>query len=172
MLTVSQLARHCGLSRSTVLYYESIGLLRPALRSESNYREYSEAELARLRQICVYRNAGLKLDDIRVILDERSNDAGAVLKRRLIELDREIESLREHQRAILRLLKVEEATWRNEEMTKDKWVSIMRAAGFNEADMMRWHKQFEASAPDEHQEFLQYLHISEDEIRRIREQSR
>jgi hypothetical protein len=27
MLTVSKLARHCGLSRSTLLYYESIGLL-------------------------------------------------------------------------------------------------------------------------------------------------
>ncbi len=39
MLTVTRLARRCGLSRSTVLYYESVGLLRASARSPGNYRE-------------------------------------------------------------------------------------------------------------------------------------
>ncbi len=34
-LTVTQLARACGLSRTTVLYYESAGLLKPARRNLS-----------------------------------------------------------------------------------------------------------------------------------------
>ena len=51
-LTVTRLARACGLSRTTVLYYESIGLLKPGLRSAGNYRLYSEKDLERLRQIC------------------------------------------------------------------------------------------------------------------------
>ena len=42
-------------------------------------------------------------------------------------------------------------------VTKDKWVAIMKAAGFNEDDMHRWHAEFEKSAPDEHQEFLEFL---------------
>jgi len=32
-LTITKLARACGLSRTTVLYYESVGLLRPPRRS-------------------------------------------------------------------------------------------------------------------------------------------
>src|SRR5579872_7035120 len=104
-LTVTQLARACGLSRSTVLYYESMGLLRPARRSTGNYRVYGDRELDRLRQVCIYRDAGVKLGDIRSILDEPQSDAAAVLRRRLVELGGEIERLRGHQRAIARLLK-------------------------------------------------------------------
>ena len=172
MLTVSQLAGLCGLSRTTLLYYESIGLLPPACRSESNYRRYTTEQLERLRSICVYRDAGLRLSDIRQILDESSNEATTVLKRRLLELDREIETLREHQNAILRLLQADDGTWRTLDMTKEKWVSIMHAAGFKEEDMRRWHKQFEQQAPEEHQQFLEYLQIPADEIGKIREWSR
>jgi len=57
-------------------------------------------------------------------------------------------------------------------MTKDKWVSIMKAAGFSEDDMQRWHREFERSAPEDHQEFLQYLHIASPEIQSIRDWSR
>ena len=57
-------------------------------------------------------------------------------------------------------------------ITKDKWVSIMRATGFTDQDLHRWHAEFERSAPDEHQEFLEFLHILPDEIRGIREWSR
>ena len=172
MLTVSKLARSFGLSRSTVLYYESIGLLKPTLRTDANYRAYSAEDRERLRQICAYREAGLTLEDIRVLLDRRDTDASNVLKRRLLELDLEIAELREHQRAILKLLNVDESQWRTEVITKDKWVSIMRGAGFNDDDMHRWHKQFEKSAPHEHQEFLEFLHIPKDEIVKIREWSK
>ena len=68
-LTVAKLARSCGLSRTAVLYYESLGLLKPARRTKGNYRAYGEPEAQRLQQICFYRAAGLKLSDIRSILD-------------------------------------------------------------------------------------------------------
>lgn len=172
MLTVSQIAKLCGLSRTTLLYYESIGLLSPACRSESNYRRYSTEQLERLRSICAYRNAGLRLSDIQVVLDEKSNQATAVLKRRLLELDEEIETLRGHQNAILRLLRADDGSWRTLEMNKQKWIAIMHAAGFVEDDMRRWHKQFEQQAPEEHQQFLEYLQIPKEEIGKIRERSR
>ena len=57
-------------------------------------------------------------------------------------------------------------------ITKDRWVGIMRGCGFTEEQMHRWHSEFERSAPDEHQEFLEFLHIPADEIERIREWSR
>lgn len=172
MLTVSKLAQSCGLSRSTVLYYESIGLLPRPRRSQGNYRRYTDQDAARLRQICLYRNAGLALADIREILERPATDASSVLRRRLIEIDAGIEKMREHQRAILRLLKVQTSLRRQKVVTKEKWVSIMRAAGFTDADMHRWHAEFEKAAPVEHEEFLQFLHIPAEEIHSIREWSR
>lgn len=169
MLTVSQIAHRCGLSRSTLLYYESIGLMKAAGRTGGNYRKYGEKDLERLRQVCLYRSAGLTLDDIRTLLDRPENDAGAVLKRRLGEISTEIERLRGHQRAIVKLLQTK---WSTKMMTKEKWVEIMKAAGFKEEDMHRWHAEFEKAAPEEHAEFMRYLHIPEAEIGQIREWSR
>ena len=57
-------------------------------------------------------------------------------------------------------------------MTKEKWTSIMKASGFSEADMHRWHVEFERSAPDDHQQFLEFLHIPTEEVHSIREWSR
>jgi DNA-binding transcriptional MerR regulator len=172
VLTVSKLAKRCGLSRTAVLYYESIGLLKPARRNAANYRTYTDRDLERLQQICSYRNAGVSLDDIRTILERPDSDAATVLKRRLVELDAEIETLRQHQKAILRLLQGKASFGRTKIMTKEKWVAIMKGAGFTEDDMRRWHIEFERSAPEDHQEFLGSLHIPADEIARIREWSR
>jgi DNA-binding transcriptional MerR regulator len=171
-LTVTNLARSCGLSRSTVLYYETQGLLKPAGRSTGNYRLYSPKDLERLRQICIYRSAGLKLGDIRSLLEPARADAASVLRRRLLELSGEIEKLRDHQRAIARLLKDTNQLRSVPMVTKQKWVEVMRAAGFTDDDMHRWHAQFEKSAPGEHQEFLEFLHVPSEEVRTIREWSR
>ena len=170
-LTVTRLARACGLSRGTLLYYESLGLVRPPRRSTGNYRLYGEKDLERLRQVCLYRDAGLKLGDIRSILDKPQTDAAGVLERRLVELETEIGQLREHQNAIARLLQKTGRMRRMQMVTKEKWVEIMRAAGFTDDDMRRWHGHFEKTAPQEHQEFLEFLHIPDAEIRRIREWS-
>jgi len=172
MWTVSQLARRCGLSRSTLLYYESIGLLKKPSRSTGNYRRYSEQDLRQLEQICVYRSAGLKLADIRSILSRAEGDAEAILRRRVVELNAEIEMLRNHQRSILRLMQNKNTFRKAKDMTKEKWVAIMKASGFSEADMRRWHVEFERSAPDDHQQFLEFLHIPAAEVSSIREWSR
>jgi len=57
-------------------------------------------------------------------------------------------------------------------ITKEKWTSIMKSSGFTEDDMHRWHAEFERMAPEEHREFLEFLHIPEAEIQSIRQWSR
>jgi DNA-binding transcriptional MerR regulator len=171
-LTVTNLARTSKLSRSTLLYYESIGLLPKPRRTAGNYRAYTPKDVERLRQISVYRDAGVPLADIRALLDAPRDDAAAVLRRRLVELSAGIGRLREQQRAIARLLQSAHQLRSIPMVTKDKWVAIMKAAGFSEDDMHRWHAEFEKSAPDEHQEFLEFLHIPPAELTRIREWSR
>lgn len=171
-MTVTKLARECGLSRSAVLYYESAGLLKAPARTAGHYRSYDATSVARLKQICVYRKAGLRLADIREILGRPATSASSVLTRRLAEIDAEVDRLRDHQRAIFRLLNGKTHIGRHKVISKEKWVAIMKSAGFSPDDMERWHAEFEAQAPNEHQEFLQFLNIPPDEIRRIREASR
>jgi hypothetical protein len=57
-------------------------------------------------------------------------------------------------------------------MTKKNWVSILGATGMDEADMWRWHVEFEKAAPEAHQDFLESLGIPKREIRQIRGASR
>jgi MerR family transcriptional regulator, thiopeptide resistance regulator len=172
MLSVSQIARRFGLSRTTILYYESCGLLKPALRTRADYRLYGDKEVQRLQQVCMYRSAGLSVANIRTMLSNPDTDVAALLRRRLQELNEEIGQLRDHQQVILRLLRSKNLLRRMKNMTKEKWVSIMKAAGFSEDDMRRWHREFEKAAPDDHNEFLHYLHIPAAEIKTIRDWSR
>jgi len=172
MLSVSQIAREFGLSRTTILYYESCGLLKPALRTRADYRLYGDKETRVLQQICLYRSVGLSVSSIRAMLANPETNVASLLRRRLQELDSEITRLRDHQRVILRLLESKTILRRTKKMTKEKWVSIMKAAGFSEDDMHRWHREFEKAAPEDHNEFLQFLHIPAAEIKSIRDWSR
>jgi len=73
---------------------------------------------------------------------------------------------------MLSLLKHKSAFGRRKVIPKEKWISVRKASGFSEADIHRWHAEFERSAPEQHQEFLAFLHISSEEIRLPREWTR
>jgi len=74
MYTIRDLCRISKLSRSTILYYDSLGLLKPTERSTANYRIYSDKSLEVLRKICLYREAGVSLADIGLIIVASDND--------------------------------------------------------------------------------------------------
>ncbi|CAH1563172.1 MULTISPECIES: MerR family transcriptional regulator [Vibrio] len=167
MLTVTQLARECGLSRTTILYYEREGLLAPAHRSENGYRWYGEKEMQRLKTISSYRSYGLPISSIRTLLAQKGKSQAEILKDHFNELEREIQNLRAQQKAIVVLLQ-EPQLIEDNIVTKERWVQIMQAAGFSENDMVTWHQKFEELEPAEHQKFLESLGIEQDEIVRIR----
>ncbi|MEH0671087.1 MerR family transcriptional regulator [Vibrio owensii] len=167
MLTVTQLARECGLSRTTILYYEREGLLAPAHRSENGYRWYGEKEIQRLKTISSYRSYGLPISSVRTLLAQKGKSQAEILKDHFNELEREIQNLRAQQKAIVVLLQ-EPQLIEDNIVTKERWVQIMQAAGFSENDMVTWHQKFEEMEPAEHQKFLESLGIEQDEIVRIR----
>jgi DNA-binding transcriptional MerR regulator len=172
-LTIGALAKSSGLSRSTLLYYDRLGLLRPRGRSAANYRLYSPAETQRLEQICLHRQIGIPLKEIgRLLLDPGSNTSVEILQKRLQTLDRHISELRRQQRSIVQILKQESFRQEANVINKQRWVEIMRAAGLSEQDMTNWHAQFEKMEPAAHQEFLESLGIEPSEIKKIREHSR
>ncbi len=172
MLTISQLARRFGLSRSTLLYYDRLGLLSPSLRSRANYRLYSETDVERMELIDLYRQAGLPLKDIARVLDSDRGVAAELLAERLRSLGREIRQLRRRQQRIVELLKSEVALRETRSLDKKGWVAILRATGLSDDDMRRWHVEFERLSPAAHQDFLESLGLGDTEIARIRDGAR
>jgi hypothetical protein len=57
-------------------------------------------------------------------------------------------------------------------MTKERWVEMFRASGMDEDAMQCWHREFESRHPQQHEEFLDWLQIPEQEIAEIRERCR
>jgi hypothetical protein len=53
-------------------------------------------------------------------------------------------------------------------VNKQQWVEMFRAIGLTESAMQSWHREFEASNPEGHQEFLEWINIPENEISEIR----
>jgi DNA-binding transcriptional MerR regulator len=172
MHTIGRLAKRFKLSRSTLLYYDRIGLLTPSGRTGANYRMYAMEDVQRLEQICLYRQTGLSLLEIKYILDGSEHNTMTdktmgVLEKRLKALDREIRLLRDQQRVVVDILRcgyLKEVRM----MNKEKWTTLLRAAGLDDRAMHKWHMEFERLFPDDHREFLESLGISEEEIGVIR----
>ena len=171
-MTISQLARKHGLSRSTLLYYDRIGLLKPAGRLGNDYRLYSPEAEKRLSQIRLYRQTGLPLVEIRRLLDRPKKDLAAALERQLYEVLTQMEALRSRQRVIVELLKNRRLLEQVRNMDREKWVKLLRASGFTDDDLGRWHRDFERTDPAYHQRFLEFLGLPANEIAIVREHSR
>jgi DNA-binding transcriptional MerR regulator len=168
---IGQTGRKFGLSRSTLLYYDRLKLVRPTYRTAAGYRMYSDEDEATLRRVCRYREAGLPLAEIAVLLAGDEHPRTAVrraLHRRLTDLNHEIAALRRQQQVVLQLLPSKGQDRRARAMTKEKWVALLRSVGMSREEMGQWHAAFERQSPMAHQDFLESLGIPETEIRRIR----
>ena len=171
MLTVSELAKRHGLSRSTLLHYDRIDLLKPSGRSNTNYRLYSNADQDKLSKICELRNAGLSLATIAEVITQPENTLAQHLQNRLLECNQEISRLRTQQELIIKILGKPTLLAQTRSLDKARWVNILKASGMTEPDMQLWHVEYERQAPESHQDFLESLGIAKAEIKAIRKWS-
>ena len=74
MYTIGYLVKNFALSRSTLLYYDKIGLLKPSGRSDANYRLYTQDDVRKMEQIALYKEAGLTLEAIANLLEDRGSN--------------------------------------------------------------------------------------------------
>lgn len=109
-MRIGELARASGVPVKTIRYYEDIGVLEPAGRTPSGYREFAAAALDRLAFIRSAQAVGLTLGEIRGIValrDDGQAPCGHVLdllRTRSTEIDRTIRQLRALQGELARLV--------------------------------------------------------------------
>jgi len=73
LLRIQEVAAETGLTPRSIRYYEEVGLLEPAARSEGAYRLYDASDLERLRFIKELRDeAGFSLSQIGQLLEDEA----------------------------------------------------------------------------------------------------
>lgn len=98
-----------GVSPRMIRHYEKIGLIPAPLRRDSGYRDYSAADVHRLRFIANARDLGFPIEDIRDLLELWSNsqrtsaEVKALAIARADELGRKAEALQAMRRTLLEL---------------------------------------------------------------------
>ena len=91
MLKVGELAKRSGLTVRTLHHYDSIGLLTPTARSDTGYRLYQRADIARLHRIQALRRFGMSLSEIGAFLTHPDTPLSGILAQQVTALDRQIE---------------------------------------------------------------------------------
>jgi len=70
--SVAEFAEFSRTTRDTLLYYDKLGLLKPELRGENNYRFYSSAQLSIVNLIRTYQALGMTLAEIAALKENRT----------------------------------------------------------------------------------------------------
>ena len=67
-MKISEAAKLTGLNVSSIRFYERKGLLMPQREDGSKYRDYTDEDVQRIRQILLYRKMGISAETIELIL--------------------------------------------------------------------------------------------------------
>ncbi len=99
-MRIRELSKRTGLSDDTIRYYEAIGVLPSPCRQANGYRDYSEADVERVRFVAGARRLGFSLKDnieILALRDRREAPCRVVLnliQQKSDEIKKRIKELR------------------------------------------------------------------------------
>lgn len=95
LLTAGEFAELSGITRSNLLYYDAIGILKPELRGENNYRLYSCRQLDLICAVVALRSIGVPLKTIREHIKDRTPEKTLrLMEEQIASAEAEIKKLR------------------------------------------------------------------------------
>ncbi len=106
LLRIGELAKATGVAVSALRYYEEIGLIIPATKSETKYRYYSSSDITLVNFVKKSQNLGFNLEEIAEILQERNKGKSPCPKvrkiadKKITELKHKIKELEKLEKAI------------------------------------------------------------------------
>ncbi len=110
MLSIGDLSKRTGVKVPTIRYYEQMGLLAAAERSEGNQRRYSRQDLERLAFIRHGRDLGLDISAIRELIslsqhpDHPCADADRIASDHLAAVREKIDRLKRLEQELERIV--------------------------------------------------------------------
>lgn len=100
-MNIGEASKASKVSAKMIRYYEQIGLIPPAARTESGYRNYAQTDVHRLRFIGHARDLGFSVAKIGDLLNlwndqsRQSADVKRLAEAHIAELDRRIDNMRQ-----------------------------------------------------------------------------
>lgn len=108
-MKIGEVSAASGVSARMIRHYEKIGLIAPAARRDSGYRDYDERDVHTLRFIGRARDLGFGIEEIRQLVglwndrSRASGDVKALALARAAELRRKARELDSMRRSLERL---------------------------------------------------------------------
>lgn len=93
MISIKEVTKQTGLTVRTMRYYDQIGLLHPAGKTEGGHRLYGEKEIKKLQEIQFLKTIGFSLQEIKEMLSDKGHDWFKGLKKQLSYVSKEKERL-------------------------------------------------------------------------------
>ena len=72
-MLINETSKATDLSKKAIVYYTEQKLVSPTIL-ENGYRDYNEADIAHLKEICIFRKLGLSTAQIKLVLQDNSNE--------------------------------------------------------------------------------------------------
>lgn len=95
-MTAAQFAKLNNISKSALLYYDSIGLFPPAGKSENGYRYYTYRQSQTLEMILTLRELNMSTEEIKAFMRSPSEEALiGIFDEKISEIDRSVKRLKE-----------------------------------------------------------------------------
>lgn len=108
-MNIGEVSKASGVSERMIRHYEKIGLVPPAARRDSGYRDYADADVHRFRLIANARDLGFETGEITTLLalwsdrDRASSEVKALALAQADELGRKAQALEAMRRTLLKL---------------------------------------------------------------------
>lgn len=91
-MTIKEVERITGLTRSNIRFYEKEKLINPERNASNGYREYSEEDINTIKKVAYLRTLGISVEDIRRISSKEADLYDVVRAQRQI-LDQKLSEL-------------------------------------------------------------------------------
>ncbi|WP_313801323.1 MerR family transcriptional regulator [Cytobacillus sp.] len=104
MIHINKVRDLTGVTVRTLRYYDEIGLIRPASKTEGGHRLYTNEEIKKLQQVQFLKKVGFTLDEIKNMLASPDWDWSKSLKRQLSYVKNEQENLKKTERALIEMI--------------------------------------------------------------------
>ncbi|MCD6526182.1 MAG: MerR family transcriptional regulator [Desulfuromonas sp.] len=156
MYSITEVSQKIGVARSTLLYYERLGIISPRRLAKNNYRRYSEHDVTHLIVLRQLQQAGFSLDECQQVLN--GNIESTLIEQHLVRLQQELQQMEVTQQLLQALYKHQTGKQMDHRASKHQ--------------LQQWHHNFEQLSADAHVQWLRQMGFSEKEIFHIRWVSR
>ena len=137
MYLISELADKVGISRTAILYYEKMNLIKGE-RLSNGYRVYRDLDLQRIRLIMQLHQGGLTLKECKACIEGKVDRE--LIERRLQKLDEEIVQKQQSRKLLASMFGGEDETSWHEAAIKqapEAYLDWSIKQGFNEKEALR-----------------------------------